>query len=80
VDAGGRVTHRLPVRDPGRGQPIPPERIVADVALPRSTARDPTPYARGGWLLTPLSQLLVLLALARVGVTRYRRRANAPGR
>lgn len=79
VDAGGRLVATLPVRGPSGVRPIPPERLVVDVALPRNTERDTTAFAAFGWLFVPACQLVVLLALARLGVSRYRRRASAAG-
>jgi apolipoprotein N-acyltransferase len=51
VDHTGRLTHALELRGPTLRNRVPPERLVADVALVRNTADAPTIYARGGWLL-----------------------------
>ena len=60
VDAGGRVAAWLPVRGPTLEQPVPPEHMVVDVALPRRTDARPTVFARVGWLLPWLCEAAVL--------------------
>lgn len=73
VDARGRVRAALDVTDPRPGNVPPATRWVGDVALPRDSARDPTPYARGGWLFTPLAGVVALALFLR---GRVRRRAT----
>jgi len=85
VDAGGRIVAHLPVRDPTPQNIVPAEHLVHDVALPRNTARQPTVFARFGWLLAWLGQLVTLGAvLVGLGRALLRRRtrvaeARAPG-
>ncbi len=77
IDHGGRLVASLPVTDPAPGQPVAPQRLVHDVALPRNTARSPTIYARGGWMLGLLCSIAtVLLPLAAFGRSQYRRIAS----
>lgn len=77
VDTGGRVAAYLPVRGPTVDRPVPPEHLVHDVALPRSTAERPTIFARAGWLLPWLCEAavlgVVLVALGRLFYSRRRR-------
>ncbi|MCX4242980.1 apolipoprotein N-acyltransferase [Paraliomyxa miuraensis] len=77
VDSGGRVVAHLPARGPTVQSPVPPERLVVDVALPRNTAARPTVFARIGWLL-PWSCVLVVLGAVLAAMTRllYSRRAK----
>lgn len=63
VDAGGRIVAYLPVRGPTIERPVPPEQLVVDVALARNTEREPTPFARVGWLLPWLCELVVLVVV-----------------
>jgi len=60
VDTGGRVVAHIPVRGPTIDQPVSPEYLVYDVALPRNTAARPTIFARVGWLLPWLCEAVVL--------------------
>lgn len=75
VDATGRLVHNLDAYGPTLDDIPPPEVLVADVALPRNTASEPTVYARGGWLLPRACQLAVLVVVA--VAWRRRRRAGA---
>ena len=50
--------------------------MVESVKLVRNTAVDPTPYARFGWLLAPLCQLGVWVAVAYRGLVMWRARAT----
>ncbi len=78
VDAGGRVVAYIPVRGPTVEQPVAPEHLVYDVALARNTEQHPTVFARVGWLLPWLCELVVLLAvLAALVRLFYSRRARA---
>lgn len=77
IDHGGRLVGSVPVTDPTPERPVPAQRLVRDVALPRNTARSPTIYARGGWLLGLLCSIAtVLVPLAAVGRSKYRPRAS----
>jgi len=71
------VVAHIPVRGPTIEQPVPPEHLVYDVALPRSTADRPTIFARVGWLLPWLSEAVVLgvvlVSLLRLFYSRRRR-------
>lgn len=83
VDAGGRLAAHLPVTAPTIQQPVPPQHLVAEVALPRNTEQQPTFYARLGWLLPWLCHAWAVLVLgrgvlARVRRNSYKRPANAP--
>ncbi len=51
VDHLGRLVASRPVRAPTPQRSVDPEYLVADVAIVRDTAADPTVFARGGWLL-----------------------------
>lgn len=77
VDAGGRLVAHLPVRGPTIDEPVPPEHLVHDVALPRNTAARPTVFARVGWVLPWLCEAVVLgvvlVALGRLFYSRRRR-------
>ncbi len=78
VDYAGRLQASRPVRDPRREAPVAPEYLVADVALPRDTASEPTVFARGGWLLRWLcAGGLVLVVGADVLRRRRDRRADS---
>lgn len=81
VDTGGRVVAHIPVRGPTIEQPVPPERLVHDVALPRSTEDRPTIFARVGWWLPWLCEALVLgvvlVRLWRLFYSRRRRPSDA---
>jgi apolipoprotein N-acyltransferase len=79
VDAGGRVVAHIPVRGPTIDEPVPPEHLVYDVALPRNSERQPTPFARVGWVLPWLCALTVLVVVL-AGLVRlfYSRRATPP--
>lgn len=78
VDAGGRLVAHIPARGPTLENPVAPEVLVHDVPLARNTARDPTIYARVGWLLPWLCVAVVLWAvLAALRRTLYSRRAKA---
>jgi apolipoprotein N-acyltransferase len=78
VDTGGRVAALIPVRGPTIAQPVPPEHLVYDVALPRNTEARPTIFARVGWLLPWLCEAVVLWVVL-VGLWRrfYSRRRAA---
>lgn len=52
VDHNGRVVASLPVHAPTPSEPVPAERLVWDVVLPRNTEDRPTVFAVGGWLLS----------------------------
>jgi apolipoprotein N-acyltransferase len=62
IDHNGRLVAHLPLRPvaPGTLAEYPPESLLYDVALPRNTEREPTPYARGGWLFLPACTLAAL--------------------
>lgn len=81
VDTGGRVVAHIPVRGPTIERPVPPEHLVYDVALPRSTEDRPTIFARIGWLLPWLCEAVVLgvvlVALFRLFYSRRRRGPSA---
>jgi apolipoprotein N-acyltransferase len=55
VDSTGTVVGAVPVRAPTASDPVAPERLVMDVALPRNTVERPTIYAQVGWLVPWLS-------------------------
>ncbi len=77
IDHGGRLVASLPVTDPLPGRPVPAQRLVHEVRLPRNTAQAPTIYARGGWLLGWLCMLATLLVpLAGLVRSKYRPRAS----
>jgi apolipoprotein N-acyltransferase len=76
VDHTGRLTHALELRGPTRRNSVPPERLVADVALVRNTAENPTIYARGGWLL-PWGCAVVVAGVVLVRIRRSTYRPNA---
>lgn len=77
IDHGGRLVASVPVTDPEPRRPVPAQRLVHDVALPRNTAQAPTVYARGGWLLGLLCSIAtVLVPLAAVVRSKYRPRAS----
>jgi apolipoprotein N-acyltransferase len=75
IDQSGRVVASLPARDvtPDSVDQFPPEILVVSVPLTRNTALAPTLYARGGWCLPSLCQLLALAQAAVWGVLRLRR-------
>lgn len=74
IDAGGRLVAHLPVTGPTAEVPVPPQRLVTDVALPRNTAQQPTIYARAGWLVPWACQAWVVLVLAMAALARLRGR------
>jgi apolipoprotein N-acyltransferase len=80
VDTAGRIAAALPVRDPITiiGKSIDPELLVADVAIPRNSAMDPTVFVRGGWILRWMAAFAVALALLRALVRWRGRAAEAP--
>jgi apolipoprotein N-acyltransferase len=82
VDLTGRLAASLPVRAPTAEHMVPAERLVVDVPMSRNTARDPTPYARGGWLLQWWCILVGVagagMPLARSVRKKYRARARDP--
>ena len=78
VDAGGRLAAHIPATGPTATIVVEPEVLVHDVSLARNTERDPTPFARFGWLLPWLCVLAVCGGvLARVRRTHYSRRAKS---
>lgn len=79
VDHAGRLVATRPVRAPRRGEPVDPEYLVADVALPRSTATAPTIFARGGWLLRWACAVIVIVVVVARPIARRiaRRRREA---
>lgn len=77
VDATGRIAATLDVTDPVKGSSIPAAVVVADVALPRSTATAPTVFARGGWILRWLAAFWVALVALRALVRWHRARTGA---
>ncbi len=62
VDANGRLVDYAPLRPVTRStlDEYPPEVLVATIVLARNTAEQPTFYARVGWWLPHLCQLLTL--------------------
>lgn len=78
VDTGGRVAALIPVRGPTLEQPVPPEYLVHDVALPRSTEARPTIFARVGWLLPWLCEAVVLWVVLVALWRRFYSRRRAP--
>lgn len=77
VDHLGRLVAALPVRDPTVENPVPPERLVHDVVLPRNTATSPTIFARFGWTFRWWCVgAVALLGLARLFRSKYRPRAD----
>ena len=76
VDTTGRIAAVLDVRDPADGRPVEAEVLVADVALPRNTADDPTIFAAGGWILRWLAAFAVALAALRA-LVRWHQTRNA---
>ncbi len=80
IDHGGRLVAALDVAGPTSVQPVPAERLVHDVALPRNTSRQPTVYASGGWLLGWLCVIATAVApLAAFVWSKYRPRAANAG-
>ena len=77
VDATGRTRALLPPRitPPGQNPLFEGEFLVEAVALPRSTAAQPTLFARGGWLYPWLC--IAFCALA-AGARLYRRARRQP--
>ena len=77
IDRAGRVTASTTLRPAEIDVLVPPELLLANVAIGRDTASAPTVYARGGWILVHLCQGVaagvLVLALLR------RRRARVPG-
>jgi len=74
VDHNGRIAAHLDVTDPSLQRLVPEQLIVKDVRLPRKTTERPTPFARFGFVLPWVCQLVVLLvALAPVARNLYRR-------
>jgi apolipoprotein N-acyltransferase len=84
VDTAGRVAAALPVRAPTDTEPVPAERLVVDVKLPRNTAQAPTIFARFGWMLRWLCSFAALLVpvalLVRNWLVRKRFVASPAGR
>ncbi|MCH9681545.1 MAG: hypothetical protein K0V04_08940, partial [Deltaproteobacteria bacterium] len=77
VDAGGRLVAHIPSRGPTSEHSVAAEHLVYDVALPRNTQDQPTPFARFGWMLPWACMALVLASLlAAVRRTAYSRRAK----
>jgi len=62
IDHNGRLVAHIPLRPVSRQtlDEYPPEILVETIALPRNSERDPTPFARGGWLFPQLCQGFVL--------------------
>src|SRR5690606_3688443 len=77
VDHAGRLQAALPVRAPTLERPVPPERLVVDVKLPRNTEARPTVFARFGWLLRWLCVAafggVVLAHLGKTGIKSVRK-------
>lgn len=78
VDVAGRLQATLDVTDPGLHDPVPAQRLVVDVALPRNTVERPTVYARGGWLLPWLCVGVSLMAPLLAYGRRRRRLGSEP--
>ena len=65
VDSNGRLVSHLPLR-PVTGENFanyPPEILVETLSLPRNTAREPTVFARVGWLFPHACQLAVCVGV-----------------
>ena len=74
LDAGGRVIAGLDAHDVLPERPRPAETLLAEVALCSDGTRDPTWFARLGWLLGPLCTLSVVVGAVVFGLGRCRRR------
>ncbi|MCH7867046.1 MAG: apolipoprotein N-acyltransferase [Myxococcales bacterium] len=63
IDANGRVVSFVPLRPvtPENLEEFPPELLVETLSLARNTARNPTVYARFGWMFPHLCQLVAIL-------------------
>jgi apolipoprotein N-acyltransferase len=77
VDAAGRVQAYLPLRpvEAATAHLYPPETLIVDLVLARNTRAQPTPYARGGWLLPHACVAIVLASGAFALLGRGRTRA-----
>jgi apolipoprotein N-acyltransferase len=75
VDNTGRVVAHIPLRPVAVDTlaEFPPEMLVERIALARNTERDPTPFARFGWLFPHACQLATLA----IGIAIVRRRGPA---
>jgi len=62
IDHNGRLVAHIPLRPVSRLtlDQYPPEILVETIALPRNSERDPTPFARAGWLFPHLCQAFVV--------------------
>lgn len=72
IDRSGRIIASTGLRPADVDALVDPERLVVDVAVGRDTATRPTSYARGGWLLVHLCQILA--AFVALVLFRSRRR------
>jgi len=79
VDHNGRLVAHIPSRPVRRDNmdEIPPEHLVHPVVIPRNTAREPTIYARGGWLF---GWICLVTVTALIGWAEWERRRNENGR
>ncbi len=75
VDYNGRLAAHIPLRPvaPETLHLYPAEVLVRSVVLPRNSERQPTPFARFGWMFPHLCQVFVALALVHVWVERRKR-------
>jgi apolipoprotein N-acyltransferase len=74
VDRTGRVAATTGVRAVAVDALVPPEHLVVDLELGRSTADAPTMFARGGWLFLHVCQVSAIVLAA--AALRRRRQAN----
>jgi apolipoprotein N-acyltransferase len=74
IDRAGRVTATTTVRPAEVAALVPPEYVVAEVAIGRDTEGAPTVFARGGWLLAHLCQCIAAVSLVLVVLRRHRAR------
>ena len=75
IDRAGRVTASTTLRPAEIHALVPPEHVVAEVAIGRDTEGAPTVFARGGWIFVHLCQCVAAgtLVLAMIRGARRRR-------
>ncbi|MBW2294107.1 MAG: apolipoprotein N-acyltransferase [Deltaproteobacteria bacterium] len=79
VDSNGRLVAHVPLRPvmPDSLDEYPPEILMETLSLSRNTAREPTIFARVGWLFPHVCQLIVLVAALRWWILARRQRIQA---
>jgi len=76
IDRDGRVTTSTTLRAADIEALVPPELLLADVAIGRDTASAPTVFARGGWIFVHLCQGVALVAVVLAMLRRRRARTG----